>query len=185
MSRTAASTLWLTLESSEGETSRLGVTAEHPLFAEGLGWTEAGDLMPGDQIRGQDLGLITILGVTLDDSPQRVYNMEVADAHTYFAGELDVWAHNARRRTSGGHTQNRHVANVGGKSTFCRPSGLPRLIGRAMRNPDNQYTDPRTGYTIYEKLFGRVIGRSRCGDPVSNIRVVVRPNGREVTAFPF
>ena len=135
-------------------------------------------------ILDRDLEALTVLSVRADTTPQLVYNLEVEGAHTYFAGELGAWAHNARRRTSGGHTQNRHVQNIDGKSTFCKPSGLPRLIQRAMNDPDRISTS-WNGNTVFDKKFGRVIGRSSCGDPLSSIRVVIRSNGREVTAFPF
>lgn len=185
MQRQALDVLWLTLERADGTTSRMGVTSEHPLFMIGEGWTDAGSLVAGDSIRDRDLNPLTVLAVEADDRPQMVHNLEIAEAHTYFAGELEVWGHNARRRTQGGHTQNRHITNLPNKSTFCKPSGVPRLIARTMNSFDKKYTNVRNGYTVYEKKFGRNVGRSRCGLPQQGVRVVVRRNGREVTAFPF
>ena len=46
-------TLWLTLESGSGETTRMGVTSEHPLFVAGEGCTSARELAPGDALAGQ------------------------------------------------------------------------------------------------------------------------------------
>jgi hypothetical protein len=34
------------------------------------------------------------LAVEVDPKPQMVHNLEIADAHTYFAGELEAWGHN-------------------------------------------------------------------------------------------
>lgn len=95
MSRQATDVLWLTLENTKGETTRMGVTSEHPLFAVGQGWIDAGELVSGDVIRDSDLRQLTVLAVELDNAPTRVHNLEVADAHTYFAGELEAWGHNA------------------------------------------------------------------------------------------
>jgi len=35
-----------------------------------------------------------VLAVEVDTRPQMVHNLEVAGAHTYFAGELEAWGHN-------------------------------------------------------------------------------------------
>jgi hypothetical protein len=37
-----------------------------------------------------------VLAVEVDQNPQMVHNLEIADAHTYFAGELEAWGHNAK-----------------------------------------------------------------------------------------
>ena len=93
--RQATDMLWLTLERGDGSTSRMGVTTAHPLFTVGEGWITAGELVPGDAIRDSDLKELTVLAVEIDSTPQFSYNLEIADAHTYFAGELEVWGHNA------------------------------------------------------------------------------------------
>ncbi|WP_284165986.1 polymorphic toxin-type HINT domain-containing protein, partial [Frigidibacter sp. SD6-1] len=98
--RQATDLVWLGLEAS-GQSSRLGVTAEHPLYVEGRGWVQAGELALGDRIVDADGGVITVVSRELDDRPTLVHNLEVAGAHTYFAGELEAWGHNARSRTSG------------------------------------------------------------------------------------
>ena len=37
---------------------------------------------------------MTVVAVEEDTRPQIVHNLEIADAHTYFAGELEAWGHN-------------------------------------------------------------------------------------------
>ena len=37
---------------------------------------------------------LTVLAVEADTRPQIVHNLEIANAHTYFAGELEAWGHN-------------------------------------------------------------------------------------------
>ena len=95
MGRQASEVLWLTLENEAGEVTRMGVTPTHPLFIAGRGWGEAGALVAGDAIRDRDLQPLTVLAVEVDARPQMVHNLEIAEAHTYFAGELEAWGHNA------------------------------------------------------------------------------------------
>ena len=87
--------MWLTLEGETGATTRLGVTSEHPMFVAGLGWTAAGEVAPRDTIRNADLAELRVLAVAQDLLPNRVHNLEIAEAHTHFAGELEAWGHNA------------------------------------------------------------------------------------------
>ena len=96
MTRQALDVLWLTLE-RDGETSRMGVTSEHPLFTVGEGWVPAGELAPGDVVRDSALSELRVLSIEVDSAPRRVHNLEVAGAHTYFAGELEAWGHNSRK----------------------------------------------------------------------------------------
>ncbi|WP_284176680.1 polymorphic toxin-type HINT domain-containing protein, partial [Frigidibacter sp. SD6-1] len=77
MGRQATDLVWLGLEAS-GQSSRLGVTAEHPLYVEGRGWVQAGELAPGDRIVDADGGVITVVSRELDDRPTLVHNLEVA-----------------------------------------------------------------------------------------------------------
>ncbi|WP_284166178.1 polymorphic toxin-type HINT domain-containing protein, partial [Frigidibacter sp. SD6-1] len=77
MGRQATDLVWLGLEAS-GQSSRLGVTAEHPLYVEGRGWVQAGELAPGDRIVDADGGVITVVSAELDDRPTLVHNLEVA-----------------------------------------------------------------------------------------------------------
>jgi len=72
----------------------MGVTTALPLFTVGEGWITAGELVPGDAIRDSSLKELTVLSVNLDTAPQFAYNLAIADAHTYFAGELEAWGHN-------------------------------------------------------------------------------------------
>ncbi len=97
MGRQATDLVWLGLEAS-GQSSRLGVTAEHPLYVGGRGWVQAGDLVVGDRIVNADGGVITVVSRELDDRPTLVHNLEVAGASTYFAGELEAWGHNKRSK---------------------------------------------------------------------------------------
>lgn len=80
-------------------------TAEHPFYAQGKGWVAAGELEVGDRLAGEERGswlTVTQLRSTSREVP--VYNMRVADYHTYFVGDQDwgfaVWSHNTYAPTA-------------------------------------------------------------------------------------
>ena len=73
-------------------------TAEHPFWVKNLGWIQAGELRVGDLLCGQD-GRWTAVEDLFDTGDfETVYNLRVADHHTYFVGGdgwgFAVWAHN-------------------------------------------------------------------------------------------
>jgi len=74
-------------------------TGEHPFYVRNRGWTSAKNLQPGDQLRSHD-GKWTPVGEVFDTGvEEHVYNMRIADYHTYFVGKrqwgFSAWAHNA------------------------------------------------------------------------------------------
>lgn len=73
-------------------------TPEHPFFVEEKGWVEAGQLRPGDVLVGHGGGRVEVEGVRDTGEYATVYNLRVADWHTYYVGSpewgFDVWAHN-------------------------------------------------------------------------------------------
>jgi hypothetical protein len=78
----------------------IGTTLEHPFFVESRGWTAAGELHSRDRIPGLDpRQSVAVAGVVETGRYERVYNLRVADYHTYFVGSeewgLSVWAHNS------------------------------------------------------------------------------------------
>ncbi|VTS06511.1 polymorphic toxin-type HINT domain-containing protein [Tuwongella immobilis] len=77
----------------------IDTTAEHPFFEESLGWIEARSLTPGHQLRTLDGSSIDVESLAETGQWQPVYNLRVADWHTYFVGDDEwgfaVWAHNA------------------------------------------------------------------------------------------
>jgi RHS repeat-associated protein len=90
----------------EGKVIRIGaasqvfrVTPDHPIYARGRGWVAAGSLREGDELSGEDGGWLRVEGVRDAGEVERVYNLTVADYHTYFVGSrawgFAVWVHNA------------------------------------------------------------------------------------------
>ncbi|HEY0714111.1 MAG TPA: Hint domain-containing protein [Polyangia bacterium] len=93
--RRADSLVHLTLEDARGTESTLAVTPNHPIFVLDRGWTAAGALIPGrDQLVDDDGHPIAVRAATRLLADQAVYNLEVANHPTYFAGAAKIWAHN-------------------------------------------------------------------------------------------
>lgn len=73
-------------------------TAEHPFWVRGRRWTPAHQLMAGDHLKSHDGRWEVLNGVAGNFGAAPVYNLRVAEYHTYFVGAGDwgfsVWAHN-------------------------------------------------------------------------------------------
>jgi hypothetical protein len=87
------------LEVNLPEGVSIGTTEEHPFWVVGKGWVRAGDLVPGDHLLGQDGQEVAVESIRQTEDYEKVYNLRVADNHTYFVGGdgwgFDVWVHNA------------------------------------------------------------------------------------------
>jgi filamentous hemagglutinin len=82
-----------------GITETLHTTSEHPFWVTNLeaqaGWMKASALRAGMQLidpQGRQLSVQTHAALA---QAATVYNIEVAEHHTYFVGKLGVWVHNA------------------------------------------------------------------------------------------
>ena len=75
-------------------------TAEHPFWVRDRGWVAAQQLEAGDELRAHDGRWLKIDGLEGPKPSAPVYNMCVADYHTYFIGHqiwgFSVWSHNAQ-----------------------------------------------------------------------------------------
>ncbi|MFY7700479.1 MAG: polymorphic toxin-type HINT domain-containing protein, partial [Burkholderiaceae bacterium] len=88
-------------------------TAEHPFYVPAQGkFVAAGELQVGEQLVGHDGKLVEIESIGSTGEVTTVYNLRVADFHTYFVGGglwgFDVWVHNAAYK----------LATTDGKSTL-------------------------------------------------------------------
>jgi hypothetical protein len=73
-------------------------TPEHPFWVDGAGWVEAGALLSGERIATLSGGWAEVEEVYDTGLYERVYNLQVAEYHTWFVGGPGVdalWAHNA------------------------------------------------------------------------------------------
>ena len=73
-------------------------TKEHPFYVQDRGWTAAGDLKIGDLLATRDCRWLRVDNLADTARVETVYNLRVADFHTYFVGSgawgFGVWAHN-------------------------------------------------------------------------------------------
>jgi RHS repeat-associated protein len=79
-------------------------TEEHPFYVRDTGWVSAKELQVGALLRSHDGVWHAVEAVTYSGEVAPVYNLRVADHHTYFVGGHDwgfsVWAHNTCVYTS-------------------------------------------------------------------------------------
>jgi hypothetical protein len=68
------------------EDLRVWATFNHPIFAEGQGWTPAGKLSVGDLLRTREGHPLLVTDIVETGIIEPVYNLQVAGHHTYFVG---------------------------------------------------------------------------------------------------
>jgi intein/homing endonuclease len=67
----------------------LRVTATHPFFIDGE-WVEVSEIKVGDTLTNKDLEPIIVESIEFVSKMVRAYNIEVADAHTFFVDGILV-----------------------------------------------------------------------------------------------
>jgi hypothetical protein len=80
----------------EGE--RIETTPEHPFYTSEAEWIAAGELRLGDLIRQASGRYGRVQAVEFVSQPEVMYNLTVAEAHTYFVGVGRWLVHNAKCR---------------------------------------------------------------------------------------
>lgn len=73
---------------------RIETTPEHPFYAN-KSWVAAADLRIGDGVRRADGSIGLVDSVRVERRTQRMYNLTVARAHTFFVGDDGWLVHNA------------------------------------------------------------------------------------------
>ena len=108
-------------------------TAEHPFYVPAQGmFVAAGELQVGEHLVGHDGKLVQIESIGSTGEVTTVYNLRVADFHTYFVGGglwgFDVWVHNASYKQRIDQTPtNGTWSGRRGESTFT--SASTEIIG--------------------------------------------------------
>jgi hypothetical protein len=185
----------------------IGTTTEHPFWVRGKGWLPARALMAGDRLVGHD-NQESVVGKVVDlDEWAVVYNLRVADFHTYFVGcpewGFSVWAHNANCTI---------LRSENGEFVLQRSDGTELFRGNSIRDvidfvnqwnkdhPDNplilrvRYHTDSTGlrdimeresinYSPSDRVSGVHIEFEPFGDPATAAREFSLNNsgGRQVT----
>ena len=75
---------------------QIRTTPGHRMYVPGRGWTKASDLHAGDPLRTPAGATDDLIGVRPVNAPQRVWDLSVADLHTFYvlAGRTPVLVHN-------------------------------------------------------------------------------------------
>jgi hypothetical protein len=145
----------------------IGTTTEHPFYVLDRGWISADELWEGAELVGHDGITTKITQIEPTREYAVVYNVRVADWHTYFVGAADwgfsVWVHNlyasafqaaaaaaisgnpavASWFTSGSPAENaaRGVVNMSAAQTQPTPGGQTAQQGL----PTTEYRAPVNG----------------------------------------
>jgi RHS repeat-associated protein len=72
----------------------IDTTPDHPFYVEGRGWTPAGELQVGEFLHRADGTSAAVRAVSWDYRPRTMFNLTVAQAHTYFVGTGHWLVHN-------------------------------------------------------------------------------------------
>lgn len=83
----------LTIRTADGK--KIETTPTHPFFVEGRGFVAAKRLARSDLLTDREGWAAAVVSVTERKGRFPVYNLEVAGAGTYYAGEAGWWVHNA------------------------------------------------------------------------------------------
>ena len=101
----------------------IGATGEHPFWVKDKGWAPVRLLQAGDWLRTHDGEWVTVEGVRETTEVVVVYNLQVAEHHTYFVGSaswgFSAWAQN--------------VVPCPGFVSRARPRRTPRSAGTRRR----------------------------------------------------
>lgn len=93
-------TLALEVESAAASET-LQVTEGHPFWVQDHGWVDSDELAEGSLLWSPEGALVAHQASAFGERT-KVYNLEVADFHTYFVGSLHAWVHNASGCPDGG-----------------------------------------------------------------------------------
>jgi hypothetical protein len=118
-------------------------TPEHPFYINNKGWLDAGQLQIGDWLASHDGRWVAVEEVFDTGEHETVYNLRVADWHTYFVGSpnewgFSVWAHNVSPAcAAAANTGNRvHYDSLNGGTG----SALPTELSAKYPNTTFQFT---------------------------------------------
>ncbi|MCZ2341092.1 MAG: HINT domain-containing protein [Bacteroidales bacterium] len=154
-------------------------TGEHPFQEVTKGWIACFQLAAGDRLVCEDGSTVLVEAVVDTGTVEVVYNLRVADWHTYFVGGEDwgfaVWAHNAYASPVNGTDGYAYPASV---DTAVKQAAYRRLIGGSV------YTEYRRKH-LQARTVEAAIRYSRSGDAQYSPEFAINNtnNGLERTAL--
>jgi Pretoxin HINT domain len=72
----------------------ISTTDSHPFWVEDKGWIVAGNIVTGDVLRTKSGERVRVVASTAVQETLAVYNLEVANVHTYFVSDMAILVHN-------------------------------------------------------------------------------------------
>lgn len=141
-------TFELVVQRENGLPETFEVTNNHPFYVLDTGWVDSGNLKQGMKLTSYKNNVFEVKSLTpLDRSPV-TYNFEVADFHTFFVGNSEVWVHNQSSCCSRGSNipnytskQAKQLAEAAGyrgqgkasngETIYYNPNGSPKYILRS------------------------------------------------------
>jgi hypothetical protein len=131
-------------------------TGEHPFWVRGRGWVAARELLAGDLLGGHDGGWVAVDEVFDTGVTETVYNLRIADCHTYFVGAeywgFSVWAHNACYK----------VALEGNRLVRIGRNLAVEIAARMVKRGEDIYASSRS-------LARRIAGRNAIGPEIDRV----------------
>jgi hypothetical protein len=169
----------LDVELNDGE--RMGTTLVHPFYSLDRGlFVAAGDLRTGERLVDRFGQTRQVASLELRPETTIVYNLAVADAHSYFAGDGEVWVHNGTEcpGTDGQNGNLRPDPNAeGAHSTYRRNRGTGNIDHYATWTPQTNFMNPApwqqqirgdvTGPAHFNRATGSEVATPHAHDPTA------------------
>ncbi len=146
----------LHLHFTDGELIR--TTPEHPFWVRGEGWVPAGALKAGDKLSTLSGEWVALREAFDTEQWEPVYNVRVANTHTYFVGDetwgFALWAHNVSCQEVVAEVQ----AVTGIQEPFKIHAGLSAKIAKAMTtyatNTSREWRARNEAFADLDKIAG-------------------------------
>jgi RHS repeat-associated protein len=156
----------LTVDSDgDGRTERLTATAEHPLYLQGRGWVDAGQVRTGDRLLAPGGTTPVVTGTARYQAVRQVRNLTVAGTHTYYVviDGAPALVHNCRIMSSKWFGS-RRAAYRARRNDYnrMRQRGYVCQLRGPCRNGGHAHLDWWRGNksgTIHYRWHGRGLGR--------------------------
>lgn len=142
----------------DGVDETLGVTREHPFWVRDQGWVKAYRLAPGDHVFTESGAWARVVSNTPRTTRQYVYNLSVADDHTFFVGKVGAWVHNCAWNS---HRQMVRALGKAGPGQAWHhiveqtPRNVARFGAQAIHNTRNVIRLPHGAGTLCRHRPGR------------------------------
>lgn len=136
------------LQSEDGSVEKLQVTPDHPFWVEGQGWTPLEQINFGARIPTLSSGWLRIGAATLVQTNATVFNFEVEEHHTYFAGTSGARVHNCDEKLVGHHAWPVYLGGAVDQALAYMPESLHKAFHTRL----DQYLPRRWGTNFYDDL---------------------------------